>query len=211
MTTSPSLELRTCSVGSWPMNSYALVCPATRKSILIDPGAEPKTLLKMLHKSSPIAILITHTHADHIGVLDEMQQRLGVPIMAHPGPHAKGVDLYVDRELQDGDRVEIGNHTLSIVYTPGHSADMLSVILVDDHRIIVGDTIFKDGPGKTWSSKDFQTTLNTLRTIVLSWPDETICYPGHGTEFCLADRRADIESFLARRRGGFFGDITWYD
>ena len=69
MSTLP-MELRARSVGPWPMNSYALVCPITGKSVLIDPGADPDILQKMLADTLPTAILITHTHPDHVGALD---------------------------------------------------------------------------------------------------------------------------------------------
>jgi hydroxyacylglutathione hydrolase len=203
------LELRSRSVGPWPMNTYALVCPTTLQSVLIDPGADPETLLDMLTGSQPTAILLTHTHPDHVGALDDMRARLNVPVRAHPGPHYEGMELDVDRALSQGDQVQVGQHDLRVVHTPGHIPDMLCYVLEHDQRVIVGDTIFEGGPGKTWSPGDFQTTLRTLRQVVLAWPDETLCYPGHGPRFRLGDRRADIEAFLARDHGDFFGDATW--
>lgn len=62
MTEAHSLELRTRAVGPWPMNTYALVCPTTRQSVLIDPGADPDVLSALLANSTPVAILLTHTH-----------------------------------------------------------------------------------------------------------------------------------------------------
>src|SRR3712207_3595275 len=101
--TAERMELRTRAVGPWPMNTYALVCPATRQSVLIDPGADPETLVEMLDGTTPIAILLTHTHPDHIGALDEVRARLGVPLMAHAGPHNRGMMLQKDRQLGHGD------------------------------------------------------------------------------------------------------------
>lgn len=210
MGNSAKMELRERQVGPWGMNTYALICPATGESVLFDPGAEQETLQTMLAGSTPIAILLTHTHPDHVGALAEMRQLLNVPLMAHPGPHHDDVaDLQADRWLNDGDTVQVGEHRLHVYYAPGHIGDQICFAIEDDNRVIVGDTIFEGGPGKTWSAEGFRTTLRTLREVVLGWPDDTICYPGHGPHFRLGDKRAQIEGFLARDHGDFYGDATW--
>jgi glyoxylase-like metal-dependent hydrolase (beta-lactamase superfamily II) len=191
------------------MNTYVLVCPDSKRSVLIDPGADPDILSDMLAGTTPVAILLTHTHGDHTGALDEMRSRLKVPLLAHPGPHAGGIELDANRWLRHGNVVQVGKHTLRVLHTPGHIGDQICFAIEDDYRIVVGDTIFDGGPGKTWSSEEFQTTLKTLREIVLAWPDATICYPGHGPHFRLGDRRAAIEAFLEKDHGDFFGDATW--
>ncbi len=203
------MELRTRPVGPWPMNTYVLVCPESGESVLFDPGAEPDTLQAMLHDTQPTAIILTHTHRDHIGALDEMRQRLQVPLMAHTGPHSAEISLEADRWLNDDDTVQVGQHRLRAIHTPGHSHDMLSFAIEGNHRVIVGDTVFEGGPGRTWSHQDFRQTLSTLRAIVLTWPDETVCYPGHGPAFRLGDKRAAIEAFVQKDHGSFFGDATW--
>jgi glyoxylase-like metal-dependent hydrolase (beta-lactamase superfamily II) len=177
--------------------------------VLIDPGAEPETLLALLTDTDPIGILLTHTHPDHLDALQELQAKLNLPVMAHPGPHFEGMVLGTDRELNDGDIVRVGEHTLRVYHAPGHIPDMICFVLEDDPRIIVGDAIFEGGPGKTWSIEDFQTTLQTLREVVLTWPDDSVCYPGHGDQFRLGDQRAAIEAFLSKDHGTFFGDATW--
>jgi len=204
-----SLELRTRPVGPYHMNAYALVCPTTRQSVLIDPGDDPDTLQEMLKDTRPIAILLTHTHFDHVGALDEMQARLKTSLLLHRGPHAEGFEVEADLWVDDGDTLQVGEHTLRIFHTPGHTADQVCYAIEGDSRVIVGDTLFEGGPGKTWSPEDFQTTLKTLREVVLPWRDETICYPGHGTFFRLGDHRQEIEAFVRKDHGEFFGDATW--
>jgi hydroxyacylglutathione hydrolase len=201
------LELRHRQVGPWPMNTYALVCPQTKESVIFDPGADPDALVEMLAGSTPIAILLTHTHGDHVGALDEMRRRRGVPVVAHSLAAQKG--FAIDRTLGDGDRVTVGAHSLRVHHAPGHIDDQVCFVLDGDHRVIVGDTIFAGGPGRTSSPAAFRTTLHTLRTVVLPWPDETVCYPGHGPSFRLGDIRAQIEAFLQKEHGDFHGDAEW--
>lgn len=203
------LELRQRQVGPWPMNSYAFVCQETGESVLIDPGAEPEQLADMLGESKPVAILLTHSHPDHVGALDEMRQRLGVPLLAYAGPHFEGIELAADRRLRHGDTVRVGQERLRVYHTPGHIPDQICFAVEGDNRIVVGDTIFEGGPGKTWSPEQFQQTRRTLRAVVLQWPDDTLCYPGHGPHFRLGDKRELIEAFLEKEHGAFYGDATW--
>ena len=208
----PEMELRLQPVGPWPMNSYVLVCPETGESVLIDPGAEPEKLTEALGESEPVAILLTHTHPDHIGALDAMCQHLQVPLIAFDGPHGGQfgqMPLDTDREVVDGDTIAVGEHTLRVHHTPGHIDDQICFAIEDDNRIIVGDTLFEGGPGKTWSPEQFEQTLETLRQVVLQWPDDTICYPGHGPSFRLGDKREAIEAFVEKDHGDFYGDATW--
>lgn len=204
-----TLELRTRPVGPYSMNACVLVCPVTKRSVLIDPGDEPDALQETLKDTQPIAILLTHTHFDHIGALAETRTRLKVPLMLHAGPHADDAKFDADRWLNDGDILQLGEHSLRIFHTPGHTADQICIALENNSRVIVGDTIFEGGPGKTWSAEGFQTTLKTLREVILRWPDDTVCYPGHGPSFRLGDHRREIEAFLSKDHGEFFGDATW--
>ena len=167
------------------------------------------SLEEMLAGSKPEAILITHDHPDHIDALDAMRSRLQVPVMAHLKSADRPGGINPDRRLSDEECIQVGECRLAVYHTPGHTPDQICFGIEGDHRIVVGDTIFKGGPGKTWSAQDFQTTLVTLRETVLGWPDETFCYPGHGLAFQLGEQRTAIEKFLEKDHGSFFGDATW--
>ena len=204
---SAPLILKSAAVGPWPMNTYALICPETGQSVLIDPGAEPETLAGLLSGSTPIAILLTHAHHDHVGALEEMKTRLKVPVYLHPAdsPMAVAADAW----LADGETFSLGAHSLRLIHTPGHTHGMMTFML-PDQRAIVGDTIFKGGPGKTWAPHYFVVTLETMRNIVFKWPDETVCFPGHGPSFRLGDERPAFEAFLQRQHPpDLRGDVTW--
>ena len=197
--------LRVQPVGPWQMNAHVLVCPASMQSVLIDPGADPRALGALLDGTRPVAILLTHSHPDHTGALEDMRSRLRVPVMAHPA----FAGATIDRALADGDTVVVGQHRLKACHTPGHTADQICIDVEDDERIVVGDTVFEGGPGKTWAPEDFNTTLETLRRVILAWPDGTRCFPGHGSPFRLSDIRSGIESFISRDHDRFYGDATW--
>jgi len=202
-----NLILKSASVGPWPMNAYALICPQTNQSVLIDPGAEPDTLAGLLADSTPVAILLTHAHHDHVGALDDMRERLRVPVYLHPADSPMGVSA--DEWFANGDTFTLGNHSLRVIHTPGHTHGMVTLML-PDHRAIVGDTIFKGGPGKTWAPQQFKVTLETMRNIVFQWPDETECFPGHGPSFRIGDERPAFEAFLQRQHpANLHGDVTW--
>ena len=203
--TGEGLELVARVMGPWGTNAYALVCPAKRQSLLIDPAGEPDTLRQMIGDSELAGILLTHAHPDHIGALKEIRSATRAPVMAHEENRAS----YVDRGLKDGDLVQVGDHTVRAYHTPGHTEDQVCYAIEGDNRVIVGDTIFEGGPGHTSSPRDFRVTLETLRHVVLRWPDETVCYPGHGPSFRLGDKRPAIEAFLARDHSDFYGDATW--
>lgn len=196
-----SLELITRPVDAWQTNAYVLICRSSGYSVLIDPGGEPEILRGMLADSRAKAILLTHAHADHVGALSVMRKKLKVPVMAYLSAAA---DVNVDQRLKHGDQIPLGDHILEIYHTPGHTEDQICVGIKGDFRMIVGDTIFPGGPGKTWSTDDFEQTLTTLREVVLSWPDDTICYPGHGPSFRLGDIRQAVERFLAKRSRRIF-------
>ena len=200
---SGAVLLRRAVVGPWSLNAYVLVCRSSGHSLLVDPGAEPETLFDMLEGSQPKGIVVTHGHPDHVGALAQARRRLNAPVLAHAGGIAS------DRPVSDGDIVPMGDVTVRFFHAPGHTPDQICLGVEGDRHYLVGDTVFEGGPGHTDTPEAFSQTLVTLETVVLAWPDEAVCHPGHGPGFRLGDKRGAIQGFLAKDHGDFCGDATW--
>ena len=196
------------TVGTFNENCYILSDPETEQCLVVDPGAEPERILALLGKRPVMMILLTHGHRDHIGAVNAIRDATGAQVRIHPrDAHMLG-EVKADSWLHDGDALPFGQHSVRILHTPGHTPGQVSLLI--GRHALVGDTIFEGGPGRTWCPDDFRLTLATLRGQVLSWPDDTICYPGHGSSFRLGDIRPQVEQFLARQRDFHFsGDAEW--
>ena len=203
-----TLKLIEKAVGPWPMNTYVVIDDGTNTSAIVDPGAEAETILSLVEDTQVAAILITHGHADHVGALGEIMAGTKAPVYINQ-LDVEGFNLDYDITLLDGQIIPIGDQQLRAIHTPGHTPGMTCLDL-GDGRIVVGDTIFVGGPGKTWSKKDFATTMHTMQEIVFSWPDEARFYPGHGPSGTIGGERPAFESFVARGWSRkLYGDVTW--
>jgi glyoxylase-like metal-dependent hydrolase (beta-lactamase superfamily II) len=195
-------------VGPWPMSTYLIACEETKHSAIVDPGADPDKILALAGGTEIKLILITHGHFDHVSALEELKSMTGVPVYLHPADGEK-FDLSYDHALSDGDVICLGKVKITAIHTPGHTPGMTCFDL-GDGRVIVGDTIFVGGPGKTWSSDEFNRQMKTMKEIVFSWPDETKFFPGHGPSGVIGEERPDYETFVAQGWSpDLFGDVTW--
>jgi glyoxylase-like metal-dependent hydrolase (beta-lactamase superfamily II) len=203
-----SLNLITLTVGPWPMNAYIIVDETTNTNAIIDPGTDAEEILSQVEGTQVAAILVTHGHADHVGALSEVKSSTNAPVYLNP-LDADKFKLDFDHPLQDNQVIPIGSQQLRAIHTPGHTPG-LTCLDLGDGRILVGDTIFVGGPGKTWSSDEFATTMRTMQEIVFKWPDETRFYPGHGPSGTIGAERPAFESFVARGWSSkLYGDVTW--
>jgi glyoxylase-like metal-dependent hydrolase (beta-lactamase superfamily II) len=202
------LKLVKQEVGPWPMNCYILVDGDTKTSVIVDPGADPQKILAHTEGTKVAAILLTHGHQDHIGGLDEIKAETRAPVYLHP-KEAAHFKIDYDVPLADGDTLTFCGISLKVIFTPGHTPGQCCFD-IGDSRIIVGDTIFVGGPGRTWSSKDFSTTMKVMQEIVFKWPDGSTFYPGHGPSGSIGQERPAFEAFLAKGwPKKLKGDVTW--
>lgn len=153
-------------------------------------------------------ILVTHGHGDHLAGYNEITGSLRAPaaigeLDAHlpPGP--------VQRQLNDGDTVQFGNRTIRCLHTPGHTDG--STCYVIGGFLFSGDTLFPGGPGRSRSPEALDQLLNSISAKLLTLPEDTYVYPGHGpdhTTIAEAKRRYDI--FMSKERpADLQGDVDW--
>jgi glyoxylase-like metal-dependent hydrolase (beta-lactamase superfamily II) len=194
-------------LGPWGTNSYIIVCQATGDSILVDAPGDADKVLKQLASTRPKYIVLTHTHIDHIGALEELKAELKVPVALHP-KDAVRLSLHSDMELKDGDRVPVGKLKLKVLHTPGHTPGSLC-FLVGRH-LISGDTIFPGGPGKTGTPADFKQIVKSIKTRLFVLPDDTQVYPGHGEGTVLGKEKKEFAMFASKPHDqNLCGDVLW--
>jgi len=198
-------------VGPLGVNCYILGDEHTRQAVVIDPGGNPREILKTIEKRAlkVIAIVNTHAHFDHVLALTEVRAATGAPFLLHAGEAqilasaqmsgamfgmAMRQPAPPDRLLNDGDTIPVGALTLKVLHTPGHTPG--GICLLFDNRVIVGDTLFQSGIGRTdFPGGDYATLMTSIRDKLLTLPDETIVYPGHGAATTIGEER-QLNPFL---------------
>jgi len=198
-------------IGPLGVNCYILGDEHTRQAVVIDPGGNPREILKTIEKRALkiIAIVNTHAHFDHVLALTEVRAATGAPFLLHAGEAqilasaqmsgamfgmAMRQPAPPDRLLNDGDTIPVGALRLKVLHTPGHTHG--GICLLFDNRVIVGDTLFQSGIGRTdFPGGDYATLMTSIRDKLLTLPDETIVYPGHGPATTIGEERA-LNPFL---------------
>ena len=202
-----AIEVIRMELGPWGTNAYIVVCHATDECMVVDAPGEADKVLSQLMGTKPKYIVITHSHVDHIGALEELKAKLKIPVAAHPADASK-LPLKPDITLKDGSTLQIGKLNVRVLHTPGHTPG--SLCFLTGRHLLSGDTIFPGGPGKTGSPAEFKQIVKSIQAKLLVLPDDTQVYPGHGEPTVIGKEKKEFAVFASKTHGpGLCGDVLW--
>lgn len=204
--------IKTLPLGVNATNCYIVIDEETNKATVIDPADNVNAILSALDKEtcSLEMILLTHGHYDHIQALDDLRVATNAPAGIHTEDEEmlydaeKSHQLYyngntapyrkIDFTFEEGKQFTIGNSTITVMHTPGHSKG--SSCFVGDGVIISGDTLFAGSMGRYdlhgGNFSQIMTSLKRLQNV----DGNPVVYPGHGPATCMDDERKYNPYFL---------------
>ncbi len=204
---SSGIEIRTINTGPYDNNTYILVCPSTKESVIIDTPAEPEKILALTEGTDVKGILITHCHMDHILGHREIKEATGAPVWVHES-EADQLPLSPEHYFQHGGEITFGTLTLRAIHVPGHTTGGTSLAWGD--HLFSGDTLFPNGPGRTTSPENFQQLIKGLEERIFVLPDNLNVYPGHGASTVLGREKDLYLQFKMRpTRKDLSGSVIW--
>lgn len=155
-------------VGSLRANCYIVADEETKQAIIIDPGDEADRIIDVINKNNlkPKSIILTHAHFDHVGALEELQKEFSLPKVK-----------LLDTEC------------LTVIETPGHTADGVCIVDEDSGVIFTGDTLFKNSIGRTDLPGGNPAQMKESLERLMQFPDNFKIYPGHGDESTIGEER----------------------
>jgi len=188
--------LETLVVGPLAVNCYIFACEKTHQAAIVDPGDEADQILSVVKKLDCRVkyILLTHGHIDHLSQIPILKNKLKAEFLMHeqdiplvqsastqaalfglPDPG----DLKPDRFLNDGDIIHLGELTIQVIHSPGHSPG--SITFQVNQKLFVGDLIFNGSIGRTdLPGGDYSQIIESIQKKIFTLPDSVEIYPGHG-------------------------------
>ena len=202
-----TLIIKRLVVGHLSANCYIVGLKSGGEGMVIDPGGNQEDIIKAIADSGLEikTIVLTHGHSDHIAALCDIQDKTGAQVAIHieDADFLEGRGSYSsqfgisyktphppDRLLREGDVIDIGGLSFTVIHTPGHTPG--SICLLADDKVFTGDTIFRRGIGTTlMPGSSRRQLIESIQRRLMALPDETIIYPGHGRETTIGAERRD--------------------
>ncbi|MDQ3758467.1 MAG: MBL fold metallo-hydrolase [Actinomycetota bacterium] len=209
------MDIRMLTVGQVAENTYIFRRDESDTALIIDPGEEAERILATLEQlgiEKLEAILLTHTHFDHIGAVAPVAKATGAPVYCPEleVPALADIMAYVPWEgfgpyeswdaeetVAGGERLSLAGFDIDVIFTPGHSPGHVTYSIPDERVLFSGDVLFKGSVGRTdLPFGDWPTLLASISGLVETFPEETGVYPGHMDLTTLGAEKAS-NPFLA--------------
>jgi hydroxyacylglutathione hydrolase len=203
------IDARTFTVGPVQENCFIVRERGAETAIVIDPGDEAERLLSGIEElgiQRVEAILVTHTHFDHIGAVAPVAQATGAPVYCPkletqvlanimdylPWPGFGPFESYeAEHTVEGGETLELAGLSFEVIFTPGHSPGHVTYALPTEDAVFSGDVLFQGSVGRVdLPGGDWPTLLSSIETLVDRFPEETTVYPGHMGITTLGRERA---------------------
>jgi glyoxylase-like metal-dependent hydrolase (beta-lactamase superfamily II) len=204
----PALDVAVLAVSPFAQNCSILRDPTTGDAVVVDPGDDLDDIVAAAgeRKANIVAIVATHGHVDHVGRAGELRGRLGVPIWGPQREDAFWIQqleqqgmmfglgrfhaFEPDRWLEDGDRIRFGNVSLEVAHCPGHTPGDIVLIHRPSKLVVANDVLFAGSIGRTdFPRGDHAQLIHSIRTKLLTLPDDFAVLPGHGPMTTIGEER----------------------
>jgi hydroxyacylglutathione hydrolase len=200
--------LEMLTVGSFQENCYVIGDEETGVGAVVDPGDEAARIALAVEQTGLEIghIFITHAHIDHVGAVAALVDEYVCPVLMHAEaePMLKQLPTQammmglrfgkvptVERHIEDDEVLEIGGLQLKSLYTPGHAPGHLAFYVEGEGLVLSGDALFGGSVGRTdLFGGDMEVLLRSINERLLTLPDETRVYPGHGPETTIGNERS---------------------
>lgn len=189
------MDIEQVKVGYMDVFCYIVSCPVKKEALVIDPAGNEEDIVERINKNGLVLkyIVNTHGHADHTCGNAKMKDLTGAQIIMHEeddkifnSPEGQvmarqmgfALSPHADIFVKDGDEISIGDVTLKVIHTPGHSPG--GICLLGDGNLFTGDTLFVGGIGRTdLPGSSMAQFMNSINKRLLTLSVETIVWPGH--------------------------------
>lgn len=200
--------LERLTVGPFQENCYILGDEGSGLGAVIDPGDEAARIALAVEQTGleVASIIVTHAHIDHVGAVAALVDEYACPVLMHAEAETMLAQLptqavmmglrfgrvpAVDRHVEDEEVLEVGDLRLRSLYTPGHAPGHLAFYVEDEGVVLSGDALFAGSVGRVdLGGGSMEVLMKSIEERLLTLPDETIVYPGHGPATTIGEERA---------------------